>query len=273
MNSFLIKIGGEIVDSPQMDVVAKGILELQSAGFHGVLVHGGGAQATAMQKKLGQTPNIVAGRRITDEKALDVMKMVVGGQLNIQVCSALMKHGLNPIGLNGASSSAIKAEKRPPVIVSGGGNDPIDFGHVGDVKGVNIPLLQGLMEMGHVPVLACLGADHHGNVFNINADVVANQCSKHLKAKHLFLVTKTPGVLTNKDDPTTTIPRLTPAKAKELIADGTIVDGMIPKIEESFKLISESDLSAIHIVGQLAKGDLQKALNTPGSVGTALLQN
>ena len=78
MKRFLIKIGGEIVDSPQMEIVAHGIVELQSAGYHGVLVHGGGAQATAMQKKLGQTPNIVGGRRITDKNALDVMKMVVG---------------------------------------------------------------------------------------------------------------------------------------------------------------------------------------------------
>ena len=171
----VIKLGGEVVASAHMAAIAADVAEMQARGERVVVVHGGGPQATELQKKLGQTPKIVAGRRITDAETLDVMKMIVAGKVNVDACAALVAAGARPVGLHGASALAVEAVKRPPRVVTGGGPEPIDFGHVGDVTGVNEELLGLLSGAGYVPVIACLGADAAGNVYNINADVVANQ--------------------------------------------------------------------------------------------------
>src|SRR6185369_2037314 len=117
-----------------------------------VIVHGGGPQATDLQKKLGQTPQMVGGRRITDDATLDVMKMTVAGKVNVDLCAALLAAGAKPVGLHGASARVVDAKKRPPKVVAGGGPDPIDFGHVGDVVGVNSELVALLVANGYVPV-------------------------------------------------------------------------------------------------------------------------
>jgi acetylglutamate kinase len=235
------------------------------------MVHGGGPQTTALQKQLGQEPNVVAGRRITDADALEVIKMAVAGKLNVDLCSALLSAGAKPVGLHGASSQAIAACKRPPRVVAGGGDQPIDFGFVGDVLGVNTDLLSRLFEGGYVPVLACVGADVDGQVYNINADVIANQVAKHVKAHALVLVTSAPGVVRDLADLSTRIPTMTVAEARAAIADGTVQGGMIPKLDESIRVLENGEVSAIHIVGDLESGDLRRELAEPGSIGTALL--
>ncbi len=266
----VIKLGGEVVAGEFLAPLAADIAELSKSGVPVVVVHGGGPQATALQKKLGQTPNIVGGRRITDRDTLDVMKMTVAGVVNVDLCAALVKAGAKPVGLNGASSNAIAAEKRPPRVVSGGGPDPIDFGFVGDVTGVNHDLISLLVEKNYVPVLACLGADQHGNVFNINADIVANQAAIALNARALVLVSDVRGVLKNIEDPASRIPKLTAADGKKAIADGVVKKGMIPKLEESFAAIA-SGVRQVHIVGSLARGELANEIASPGSIGTVLV--
>jgi acetylglutamate kinase len=215
---------------------------------------------------------VVAGRRITDAAALDVMKMVVAGQLNVDLCAALVGAGARPIGLTGASSLAIEAVRRPPRVVSGGGPDPIDFGLVGDVVGFRLELLEILTAAGHVPVLACLGADAGGQVLNINADIIANQLAQTIGADHLVLVTAAPGVLRDIEDLGSRIARLSARDARAAIADGSIQGGMIPKIEESLAVLETGRVGSIHIVGELATGDLLRAIDQPGSIGTALVR-
>lgn len=270
MSLTVIKVGGDIVRSEVINAVASDVATLTKRGDKVVVIHGGGPQATELQRQLGQEPNVVAGRRITDEAALEVMKMVVGGRLNIDVCSALIAAGAQPVGLHGGSSWAVEGVKRPPVVVSGGGPEPIDFGHVGDVVGVNEQLLQLLIGAGHVPVIACLAADRAGRMFNINADIVANQAAKALGADHLVLVTSAHGVMRDIDDADSRIPTLTVVEARAAIADGTVKGGMIPKLEESMRVL-EHDVGAIHIIGHIKAGDLLAELVTPGSIGTALL--
>jgi acetylglutamate kinase len=270
MDPVVIKLGGEVVAGEFLAPLAADIAQLVKDGVPVIVVHGGGPQATALQKKLGQTPNIVGGRRITDRDTLEVMKMTVAGAVNVDLCAALLAAGARPVGLNGASSRAIAAEKRPPRVVSGGGPDPIDFGHVGDVTGVNHDLLSLLMGQTYVPVLACLGADANGNVFNINADIVANQTAIALNARALVLVSDVRGVLKNIEDPSSRIPKLSAAEGKKAIEDGVVKKGMIPKLEESFAAIA-SGVRAVHIVGALRRGELSKEIEAPGSVGTVLV--
>ncbi len=266
----VIKLGGEVVTSSHMAAISADVAEMRVRGERVVVVHGGGPQATELQKKLGQTPNIVAGRRITDADALEVMKMVVAGKLNVDACSALLAAGASPVGLHGASALAVRAVKRPPRVVSGGGPEPIDFGHVGDVTGVNLALIRLLSEAGHVPVLACLGADERGNVYNINADIVANKVAIALDAKALVLVSDVPGVLRDVKDPGSRIPRLSVAEGRKAIADGVVTKGMIPKLEESFAALGEG-VRAVHVVGKLERGQLAREVAEPGSVGTVLV--
>ena len=226
----VLKLGGEVVSGPHMAAIAADVAEMRAKGQPVVLVHGGGPQATDLQKRLGQTPKIVAGRRITDEGTLEVMKMTVAGKVNVDLCSALLAAGAKPVGLHGASALTVRASKRPPKIVSGGGPDPIDFGHVGDVQGVNQELIALLVDHGYVPVIACLGADEQGRTYNINADIVANKIAILLDARALVLVSDVPGVLRNIEDPSSRIPRITIAEGKQAILDGVVTKGMIPKL-------------------------------------------
>jgi acetylglutamate kinase len=266
----VLKLGGEVVAGPYLGAIAADVVELAASGTPVVIVHGGGPQATDLQKRLGQSPNIVAGRRITDDATLDVMKMTVAGKVNVDLCAALLASGGKPVGLHGASARVVDAKRRPPRVVAGGGPEPIDFGHVGDVVGVNGELVSLLLSAGYVPVIACLGADAEGHVFNINADTVANRIAIALDATALVLVTDVSGVLRDVADPSSRIARLTRADAKAAVESGIITKGMIPKVEESFAAIAEG-VRAVHIVGKLARGDLAREAREPGSVGTVLV--
>lgn len=266
----VLKLGGEVVQGPHMPAVAADVAEMRRGGVPVVIVHGGGLQATELQKKLGQTPTIVGGRRVTDAETLDVMKMVVAGKMNVDLCAHLVAAGVAPVGLHGASANAISAARRPPKVVTGGGPEPVDFGFVGDVIGVNGELIALLCSAGYVPVIACLGADASGGVYNINADAVANQVAIRLDARALVLVTDVPGVLRDMSDPSSRICRMTSAEGARAIDEGVVTKGMIPKIEESFAAIA-AGVRAVHIVGRLARGDLARAVREPGSVGTVLV--
>jgi acetylglutamate kinase len=266
----VIKVGGEVVQGPHMAAIAADVAEMRAAGMPIVIVHGGGPQATDLQRRLGQTPEIVGGRRVTDAATLEVMKMTVAGKVNVDLCAALLAAGTKPVGLHGASACTILATRRPPTVVRGGGPDPIDFGFVGDVVGVNDALITLLIGAGFVPVLACLGADEAGGTFNINADAVANQVAICLDARALVLVTDVPGVMRDINDPSSRIGRLTLTDGKRAIDEGIVTKGMIPKLEESFAAIIQG-VKAVHVVGKLERGQLTRAVTTPGEVGTVLV--
>jgi acetylglutamate kinase len=270
IKTIVLKLGGEIVHAPELDVVARDLRKLVD-GFHRVaIVHGGGPQATALQKTLGLETRMVAGRRFTDERTLEVMKYVVAGQLNLDLCARLLANGVMGVGLHGASGHAIQARKRPPRVMQGAGPDPVDLGLVVDVTGFNLPLLGDLFERRYVPVLACLGCDDRGQALNINGDTVASQLAGALRADALVLVTSTPGVLRDVHDPASRIPRITRAEFEAMVKDGTVSGGMIPKLEESFDVLRSGARSVV-IIGKLAPGDLEHAVLDPGSAGTVLV--
>jgi len=266
----VVKIGGEVVGSGEAQVLAADLRVLVDGGAQIAIVHGGGPQATELQKRLGLTTTQIAGRRVTDAATLDVMKMVLAGKLNVDLCATLLAAGLSPVGLHGASGHVIRAARRPPKVYPSAGPDPIDLGFVGDVTGFNLGLLHTLWAASYLPVLACLGADESGTTYNINADLVGNQLAAALRAERLFLVTSTPGVLRDVNDPSSRITRITCAEARQAIADGSISGGMITKLEEAMAVIDQG-VGAIHILGKLAAGDLVRAVREPGSVGTTLI--
>ncbi|MBA3500301.1 MAG: acetylglutamate kinase [Myxococcota bacterium] len=270
----VIKIGGEVAGSGEAALLAADLKALWDEGDYPriAIVHGGGPQATALQKQLGLETKQVAGRRVTDAATLDVMKMAVAGKLNVDLCATLQAAGLSAVGLHGASGLVVRAMRRPPRIYAGAGDEPVDMGFVGDVVGFNLDLLETLWSGGHIPVIACLGADASGGVYNINADMVGNQLAAALKAERLFLVTSTPGVLKDIKDPNSRLTRLTVAEARQAITDGVVTGGMIPKLEEAMAVVDQG-VGAIHILGKLAAGDLIRAVREPGSVGTTLVDS
>jgi acetylglutamate kinase len=221
LKTIVVKLGGEIVQSPELDLIADDLRVLVD-GFNRVaIVHGGGPQASALQKRLGLEPRLIAGRRYTDEATLDVMKYVLAGQLNVDLCARLLARGVMPVGLHGASGHVVQAVRRPPKVMQGAGPDPVDLGLVGDVTGFNLPLLGDLFERRYVPVIACLGCDRKGQPLNINGDTVASQLAGALRADALVLVTSTPGVLRDVKDPGSRLPRIARAQFERLVADGT----------------------------------------------------
>lgn len=269
----IVKLGGELMSpgrSAELTDIITSLRALLGAGHRVALVHGGGSQVSALQTALGQTPNMVAGRRVTDAAALETIKMVVGGQVNVDLVSALQAGGVNAVGLNGSSGQTITCVREPPATVAGAGHAPVDYGFVGRITRVNGHLFDVLAGAGYVPVLACIGSDGAGQVYNINADTVANAVARALSVDALVMLTATPGVLRDKDDPSTCIHRLTVAEGRAAIADGTVQGGMIPKLEASFATI-EAGVGRVLILGQLGPGQLEAALEAPGGLGTALV--
>jgi acetylglutamate kinase len=269
-DTIVVKIGGEVVASGEAAVLARDLCQLRDSDNRVAIVHGGGPQATDLQKKLGIETRQVAGRRVTDAPTLDVMKMAVAGKLNVDLCATMVAAGVPAVGLHGASGLVVRAVKRPPKVYQGAGPDPVDLGFVGDVIGFNLALLEVLWAGGYVPVIACLGADAQGGLYNINADMVGNQLAAALHAQRLFLVTSTPGVLRDVNDPSSRLTRLTCAEARAAIGSGVVTGGMIAKLEEAMAVVDQG-VGAIHILGKLTAGDIVRAVRDPGSVGTTLV--
>jgi acetylglutamate kinase len=267
----VVKLGGDVLEGASLAAVAEALRALTGGEPRGqriAVVHGGGAQVTALSSRLGIEARIIAGRRATDGPTLDVLKMVIAGRLNIDLCAALQARGVAAVGLH-AGSGTLRARRRPPRVISGAGPDPIDLGLVGDVVGFDVPLLQTLWGAGRVPVISSLGldVDGGGEVLNLNADLVASRLAEALGASLLVAVTAVGGVRRDKDDPATRIARLTVAEARAAIASGVVQGGMIPKLEEAFAPL-EAGVAAVQIV---APGEIASAVRDPGSVGTLLV--
>lgn len=272
----MIKLGGEVVaDQPALAAMMADVRTLVTAGWRVVVCHGGGPQANALQERLGVPTVKVGGRRVTDEATLQIVKQVLAGEVSVDLVAAAVAAGVPAVGLSGVSCGVVTAHRRPPVKVSGGGDAPVDFGLVGDVAEIRTGLVEHLWAGGYVPVLSTLGIDDGPagapawQVYNINADTVASAVAAALRVDHLFLVTGIGGVLRDKDDPTTRIPVLRASEARQAIADGTVVGGMIPKLEEALEILHRG-IGAVHILGPGA-GVLEQAAREPGRRGTALL--
>ncbi len=272
----VLKFGGDVVaDAPKLVAVMEQIAELGRRGWRFVLCHGGNPQANALAERLHIERKQVGGRRITDAETLQVMKDVLAGECSVDVVSAAEGAGLRAVGISGVSDGTVTATKRPPKVFSGCGPDPVDFGYVGDIVRIRTDLIELLMREGYTPVMNTLGVEEANpgahrpcQVFNINADTVASAVAATLKADHLFFLTAVPGVLADANDPTSRIPHLTEAAARQAIRDGVVKGGMIVKLEEALRNL-KLGIGAIHILGATEEGLLSEAVE-PGSRGTVL---
>jgi acetylglutamate kinase len=267
----VIKVGGDVLlDEHERTGLGRNVRGLVDDGCGVVLLHGGGPQTTRLQERLGMTPRKVGGRRITSPEDLVVVEQAICGEVNVQLCCALLEAGVPAFGCHGASGRLIRAVRRPPRVFSGAGPDPVDFGEVGDVTGIDVGLLEGLLALGQVPVVATLGvSETGGRAFNINADTTSVRLARALGAATLLLTTRVGGVFRDLDDPATRIDSITAAEARRLIADGVIAGGMIPKVEEALGVLEEG-VGAIAIVGAVEPDAFRRVVRGEGGVGTRI---
>ena len=239
----VFKIGGNVVDNEE--ALRAFCADFASVEGPKVLVHGGGVLASRIQKALGQTPVKIEGRRVTDEQTLEVVTMVYAGWCSKHICALLQAYGCNAVGLSGCDGSAIRASKRAPRLLSDGVT-VVDYGFVGDVvpASVNVRFLESLLEQGLVPVLNAINHDGQGNLLNTNADTVASSVAAALGAE-LVCCFELDGVLKDKDDPSTLIPVVSGSDFRKLVSDGTVVEGMIPKIENCLGALRAGAFGAV----------------------------
>lgn len=269
--TFVVKLGGEAMrDAETLETLVEDISLLHLVGIRVVIVHGGGRHVTEMAASLGIESKFVGGRRITDDKALDVLKMVLSGKISIEILSLLKKNSVKAMGVSGVAAGVIEARKRPPVKVSGGGDELVDFGQVGDIQRIDTELLRLLLDQGYVPVLSPLGADVEGNVLNINADTVASHIASEMHAEKLLYMTGTPGVMADINDPTSLISRLTADEARQAIQEGIIKGGMIPKVEESLRSIARGT-NQVHILSAIEPHQMLLEVFTKSGAGTMIV--
>ncbi|MGA9769800.1 MAG: acetylglutamate kinase [Blastocatellia bacterium] len=272
-NTFVIKLSGKVTeDQEQLNSLAEEITLCNQVGIHIAVIHGGGKQLTAIAERLGITQRIVNGRRVTDAETLEVAKMVFAGQINTDILSALRRAGTETVGLSGLDGNTIHARRREIQNVLNqetGEVERIDFGHVGDIVEINVRLIRLLLDNGYVPVIASLGADEQGNVYNINADTVAAEIAVHLKAEKLVLLTDVDGVLLDRNDPLSRISRLTIEEAERLVQDRVVSAGMLPKIAAITRLIRRGVRSA-HIINGVKRNALLHEVFTDEGAGTMI---
>jgi acetylglutamate kinase len=246
----VVKMGGALLaDEGALGAFVEGVGRMQAARPV-VVVHGGGAQATALAGRLGHTPTVVQGRRVTTDLDLDIAQWALRGKLNTQLVAALQHGGgLRAVGLSGADAGLVRVTRRPPWTLDG---ETVDFGWVGDVEGVAAGVLTCLADGGFVPVVAPLGIDDAGQVYNVNADTVARAVAVALGAAALVLVTPTGGVRRSADDPASHLATLDADAFAAGVEAGWIAGGMRVKLRAAFDALA-GGVEAAYVA---APGDL-----------------
>ncbi len=268
----VVKVGGDVVlDSEQRQGLASNLGDLLSDGWQVVVLHGGGPQTTALQAALGRETKKIAGRRITSPEDLVIVSQAIAGGANVALTASLQGSGIPAFGCHGVSGGLIRASRRPPTVVEGGGPEAIDFGEVGDVSSINDSLLRGLLDLGQVPVIATLGLGAGGEVYNINADTTVIQIAQTLQAQLLVLATAVGAVFRDIADLGSRLEQITSSEAQALIESGVIQGGMIPKVTEAFRAL-ESGVGEVAIVDAGAEGSFRSIANGDRLLGTVLVR-
>jgi len=264
----VVKYGGNAMTDPALESsFARDIVLLKTVGLHPVVVHGGGPQVDNLLKELGRQSDRIDGMRVTDKATMDVVEMVLGGSVNKSIVSLISKHGGRAIGLTGKDANLIQAKKLLMNKTDAEGNvKEVDLGYVGEVVSVNKEVIMMLINSNFIPVIAPLGVDSEDNTYNITADLVAGKVAEFLQAEKLLLLTNIKGVLGRDGEVVT---GLTPKKVDELIKEGVISGGMIPKIQCALDAVRSGVKSAVIVDGRVPNATLLEIFTNEG-VGTLI---
>jgi acetylglutamate kinase len=264
--NIVVKYGGNaMIDVSLQEDFAEDITLLKLVGMNPVVVHGGGPQINSLLSKIGKEGHFIQGMRVTDDETLDVVEMVLGGLVNQEIVTLINKAGGKAVGLTGKDGNFIHARKMT-ITSSEDKRKKIDIGLVGEVVRIDTAIIDLLDTQDFIPVIAPLGVDENGTAYNINADVVAGKIAIALQAEKLVILTNTKGVL---DKQGRVLTNLTPARINELVKDGTISGGMIPKIDFALDAVRNGVKTAHIIDGRVPHALLLEVLTSEG-VGTLI---
>jgi acetylglutamate kinase len=255
----VVKYGGAAMVNESLKIsFARDILFLRRNGVKVIVVHGGGKEITGTADKLGIPTKFINGQRYTDKPMMEVVQMVLAGKTNKDIVAELNRHGGNAIGLCGVDASLLNVKKFSD------GNE--DLGFVGEITAVNSDFLHILINNALLPVVAPIGVDKQGEVFNINADVAAAAIAKEMQADALLFLSDVPGVMVNH----VLLHRLSSAEAEKMILDGSVNNGMIPKIRSGFDAL-HNGVDAVHFIDGREEHAILGQLCSSGSIGTGLV--
>lgn len=270
---FVLKLGGEVLEgSGSLTALMEQVGVLHALGVRLVLVHGGGPQSTALARRLGHEPRIVAGRRVTRAEDLRVACQVLSGEVNTALLGACRGQGIPAVGVSGVDAGLVTASRRPPVHMEGEGPDPVDFGFVGDIESVDPSVLRLILDRGWVPVVSPLSADARGRLLNINADTVAAALAQALEATKLVFTMSAPGILRDPADPATLISYLDLAGLRDLREQGVLARGMLAKATAIESAI-EGGVPRVHLISGSARDSLLREIFTNEGSGTLVVRS
>lgn len=258
----VIKLGGSLIEEEELkSSILQDLVLLNYVGMKPVVVHGGGAMVSREMEKEGKKPEFVKGLRVTDEETIDILHKSLGGKINKEIVLGLEKHGGLALGVSGIDGNLVEAKKI--------GEEGDKLGFVGEIEKINPEIIEYLIAERYIPVIAPMGADGDGNSLNLNADTVSAELASSLNAEKLILLTDVPGVLEDPEDEDSLISKLSLDEAKELIHEGTIREGMIPKVKACVESVEEG-VNRAHIIDGTDQHALLLELLTESGVGTMI---
>jgi len=264
--TIVIKYGGNAMTEPKLkDCFARDVVLLKLVGMNPVVVHGGGPQIEDLLKRVGKQGTFIQGMRVTDEETMDIVEMVLGGQVNKEIVNLINQHGGKAVGLTGQDGNFIRAKK----LLLPNKDKPeemIDIGSVGEITSIDPSLIAFLDKGDFIPVIAPIGVGPAGETYNINADVVAGKIAEVLGAEKLVMMTNTPGVL---DQSGNLLTGITPKEIDAMVADGTLSGGMLPKIGSALDA-ARSGVKSVHIIDGRVEHALLLEILTDEGVGTLI---
>ncbi|MBR2697235.1 MAG: acetylglutamate kinase [Clostridia bacterium] len=251
----VIKYGGNAMINEQLkQQVMEDIVLLWLIGVKVVLVHGGGPEISETMRLLGKQAEFVDGLRVTDKETVDIVQMVLAGKINKTLVNLLEMKGGHAMGISGMDGRLIEAKVKD-----------VRLGYVGEITKINIQPVEDLLEKGYIPVISTLGCDEQGNAYNINGDTAAACVAGALNAERLIMLSDIPGILRDRDDPSTLIPEMTILEAAQLRRDGVISGGMIPKVECCVDAILKGVKKVIIMDGRVPHSILMEILTDEGA--------
>lgn len=266
---FVVKVGGALfADAAATKALMEQVAILHQVGIRVVLVHGGGPQLNEMQQSLGITPRMVDGRRVTDEKTIDITVMVLNGLINTRLLATCRELGIHAVGLSGVDGGLVRAHRRPPVRAADGAL--VDYGQVGDVDGIDADVIRKTLDAGYMPVISPVSCDEQGTLLNINADTVAARIAAALGAEKLLLCTGAPGILERIDDPTSLVSYTDLAGLKRLQDNGSFADGMLPKAT-AIETAIRGGVRRVHVISYRSTDALLAEVFTNEGTGTLIV--
>lgn len=257
----VVKYGGNaMVNEELKDSVMRDIVLMSLVGIRVVLVHGGGPEITALLNKMGKETEFVNGLRVTDEETAQVVQMVLAGKINKNLVNLLQIRGGKAMGLSGVDGHMIEAHQKDERL-----------GFVGEISHVDVQPILDVLEKGYIPVVSTVGCDKSGNVYNVNADTAAARIAGELRAESLISMTDISGILKDPGEPSTLISEITAAQAEQLIADGTVSGGMIPKVQCCVNALNWGVQKVFIIDGTVSHAILMETLTDEG-IGTMFIK-